>query len=164
LDISGNRITAVGLADITRLFELTQLKSITLYGNPGLFHDKAATEHFVSTLQYKKSRVQELPWIDTTSYASINNSLTRNQQLNRVNLLLAPPTPHQRNDTTSSLIPMLKTWHRAIAKFAMVPDSAGASAIFKLFQARPALLEKRLKRPADGATADSSHGQKRRRL
>jgi hypothetical protein len=37
---------------------------------------------------------------------------------------------------------MLKIAHKAIAKFSMVPNNAGASAIFKLFQARPALLEK----------------------
>jgi hypothetical protein len=50
---------------------------------------------------------------------------------------------------------MLKVWHKAITKFALVvPNNAGASAIFKLFKARPQLLEKRIKRPVD-ATAGS---------
>jgi hypothetical protein len=43
---------------------------------------------------------------------------------------------------------MLKTWHKAITKFATVPNNAGASAIFKLFTARPQLLEKRIERPS----------------
>jgi hypothetical protein len=58
---------------------------------------------------------------------------------------------------------MLKISHKAIMKFAMVPNNAGASAIFKLFQARPALLEKRLKRPAATAVVVSQE-QRRRRL
>ena len=57
---------------------------------------------------------------------------------------------HQQNAGTM----MLKTWHKAIAKFAMVRNNnAGASAIFKLFTARPQLLEKRLKRPPPTAVA-----------
>jgi hypothetical protein len=37
-----------------------------------------------------------------------------------------------------------KTCHKAIAKVAiMSPDNIGASAVFKLLQARPALLERR---------------------
>jgi hypothetical protein len=72
---------------------------------------------------------------------------------------------------------MLKIYHRAITKFANVPQKAGASAMFKLFQARPALLEKRLKRPAVAPAAGGGTGscavvvvvavsqeQKRRRL
>jgi hypothetical protein len=48
---------------------------------------------------------------------------------------------------------MLKISRKAITKFAKVCSSyAGASAIFKLFQARPALLENRIKRPPAGAT------------
>jgi hypothetical protein len=48
---------------------------------------------------------------------------------------------------------MLKTGHKANAKFANVPDNAGASAIFKLFHSRPALLENRLMRPPTATTA-----------
>jgi hypothetical protein len=47
----------------------------------------------------------------------------------------------------------LKSYHKAITKFATVPNNAGASVIFKLFTARPQLLEKRLKRPAALALA-----------
>jgi hypothetical protein len=64
------------------------------------------------------------------SYASINNSLKRNQQLNRVAWLLVPPPPppllqrQQQRHTTSST--MLKISHMAITRFATtVPDNAG---------------------------------------
>jgi hypothetical protein len=64
---------------------------------------------------------------------------------------------------------MLKISHKAITKFAKVPNNAGASAIFKLFQARPQLLEKRIKRPASTGSdrqqdSSTSSLQKRRRL
>jgi hypothetical protein len=49
---------------------------------------------------------------------------------------------------------MLKVYHTAITKFATVaPSNAGASAIFKLLQARPALLVKRIQPPAAAAPA-----------
>jgi hypothetical protein len=82
--------------------------------------------------------------------SSFNSSLTRNRQLNRVNsLLLAPPptTTQQLQQWTDGTI-SLKTWHKAIAKFATVGNNAGASAIFSRVTARPQLLEKRMKRPA----------------
>jgi hypothetical protein len=74
--------------------------------------------------------------------------LTRNQQLNRVNLLLAPPPPppplqqqqqlHQQQQPRNvGMTMMLKISHKAITKFATVPNNAGASAIFKLLQAHP---------------------------
>jgi hypothetical protein len=52
----------------------------------------------------------------------------------------------------------IKTCHKAIAKVAMVvpKSNAGAGAIFKLFQTRPALLEKRIKRPAAAAQEEAS--------
>ena len=46
---------------------------------------------------------------------------------------------------------MLKISHKAIAENAKVRSNAGASAIFKLFTARPALLEKRINRPSETA-------------
>jgi hypothetical protein len=71
-----------------------------------------------------------------------------NQQLNRVVLLLIPPPPTQQHATSM----VLKISHKVITKFATVGSSnAGASAMFKLFQARPALLEKRIKQPAVAA-------------
>jgi hypothetical protein len=77
-------------------------------------------------------------------------------------LLFAPPPPlpqqqqqeqqqqQQQNHHHGGVAAMImrKTWHKAITKFALVPNNAGSSAIFKLFTARPQLLEKRLKRPA----------------
>jgi Ran GTPase-activating protein (RanGAP) involved in mRNA processing and transport len=188
LDIADNRITSLCRADITRLLEATQLKTIALRGNDHLFGDDivaTATRHFVKTLQQKKSSVQELsgleynfcPCSDSVSlYLIIQNSLTRNRQLNRVAVLLtaSPPPPppppqhwlQQRNDRTAASLMMLKTWHKAIAKLATVPDNAGTSAIFKLFTARPQLLEKRLKRPVPVATAAAAvpQEQKRRRV
>jgi hypothetical protein len=159
VNVSLNSITSVGLADITRLLHSTQLKTITLWRNNALFNDDGATKHFVTTLQHTLSTLQELPWIHenafpdsskVTTFASIKNSLTRNQQLNRLNLLLLapslPPLLLQRQHQTT--IMMLKISHKAITKFATVRSNAGASAIFKLFTSRPQLLEKRIKRRA----------------
>jgi Leucine Rich repeat len=167
LNIGGNDITPVGLHDITRMIESTQLKTIRF--GQGVFYNADATQRFVSTLQHKKSSVQELPGITpdfpnsitASMYATITNSLIRNQQLNRVNLLLAPLTlQHHHQPPTGTTTFWIKTCHKAIAKFAnkVIPNNAGASAIFKLFQARPQLLEKRLKRSsaATGSNRDSS--------
>ena len=52
-----------------------------------------------------------------------------------------------------STLMWMKTCHKAIANFATVPNKAGASAIFKLLQARPALWQKRLKPPPTAAVA-----------
>jgi hypothetical protein len=108
--------------------------------------------------------------------------LKRNKQLNHVDLLLARPSlpPQQQQQNAGTM--MLKIYHKAIMKFARGPNHAGASAIFKLFTARPALLEKRLKRPSaatasrpqqqpfsssvshDDGNIKNCGGQKRRRL
>jgi hypothetical protein len=64
----------------------------------------------------------------------------RNQQLNRVGLLLVAPPPLQRQQHAISM--MRKISYKVITEFATVPNHSGASAIFKLFQVRPALLEK----------------------
>jgi hypothetical protein len=133
-------------------------------------------KQFVKTLQHKKSSVQELGIYGNhfrTMYydedkaiatrAIFDISLARNEQLNRVNELLAPPARLRHrpsiaatttSTTTTSIATMwMKTCHKAIAKFAMVPNKAGASAIFQLFTARPQLLEKRLKPPPAAAAA-----------
>jgi Leucine Rich repeat len=165
LNIRYNNITSVGLDDITHMIGSTQLKTI-FSCNGGIFNDQDATQRFVTTLQQKRSSIQELPWfsdylhgnIRAAMNACIKLSLIRNQQLNRVALLLVPPPPplQRRQQQQHATSMMLKISHKAIAKFATVPNNAtGASAIFKLLQARPALLEKRIKRPA-AATATSS--------
>jgi hypothetical protein len=166
LRIGWNGLTSNGLEDIMRLVKSTRLKTIDFRaGNFGIFGDENVTQRFVSALQHINSTVQELPGIASVDFpinirkasnASIKNSLTRNKHLNHVDLLLAPPHPpqqQQRNATTM----MLKACHNAIIKFAKVPNNAGASAIFKLFQARPALLEKRLKRPDAGSERNNSN-------
>jgi hypothetical protein len=72
--------------------------------NDTVLNNEDATQRFVTTLQQQKSRVQEMPGLDdnysrtsaldannsssSSSSSSIKNSLTRNQQLNRVDLLL----------------------------------------------------------------------------
>jgi Leucine Rich repeat len=156
VDVSWNRITAAGLDDIIRLLESTRLRIFAFaYCNYKIFADENATQHFVTTLQQKTSTVQELPEFDEEysfsdcNAAIINNSLARNQQLNRVNLLLLAPQrqQQQQQQRIHAGAGMLKISHKAITKFATVPDTAGACAIFKLFQARPQLLERRLKRP-----------------
>jgi hypothetical protein len=91
----------------------------------------------------------------------IQTACARNKSLNQVKLLLAPERQQQQQQQQHySTATMLKTCHYAIAKFAMtgpLGSNSGASAIFRLFQARPALLEKRLKRPA--ATIANSRQQ-----
>jgi hypothetical protein len=145
----------------------TRIKAIELFWwNRDIFNDIQATQHFVSTLQHKISSVQKLPLTSPyhfpkdsrdAIYASIKCSLIRNHQVNRVALLLVPPppTPHlQQQQQQHATGMMLKISHKAITKFATVgSNNAGTSAIFKLFQARPALLEKRIKRPSPAAAA-----------
>jgi hypothetical protein len=177
LNVRSDNITSAGLGDITRMIELTQLQTIDLFwNNEGIFNNQDATQYFVSALQQKKSNVQELPGIEYCNFSgdnainiatvtNIQSSLTRNQQLNRVALLLVPPPPppplqrqrqrqqQQQQHATSRM--MLRMAHKAIAKFATVgsDNNAGTTAIFKLFQLRPALLEKRIKRAAAAAAA-----------
>jgi hypothetical protein len=76
----------------------------------------------------------------------INSSLTRNRQLNLLQLLMAPPkTAAEAAAPTGTA----STWKNH--------DDTGASAIFKLFQARPQLLAKRIqKRPAAAASTSTS--------
>jgi Leucine Rich repeat len=97
LHITHNDITSVGLADITRLLESTVLKTIAfLRWNHAVLTDEDATQHFVSTLQHKISTLHQLDEFMGHEFARIvEPSLTRNQQLNRVNnlLLVQPPPP-----------------------------------------------------------------------
>jgi hypothetical protein len=175
LDINGNRVTSTGLVDITRMIKSAQLKTIRIFGNESIFNDQDATQHFVSTLEQKKSSVEDMPHVldyyfypefrHRTICASIRSSLTRNQQLNRVvALLLVPqlPTPQQQQGATTSMMLYKILAHKAIAKFATIGSSninnnnnnGGASAIFQLFQVQPALLKKKqIKRPSPAAAA-----------
>jgi hypothetical protein len=59
----------------------------------------------------------------------------------------APPPQQQQQ---------LQISHMAIAKFATVPNNAATSAIFKLLQARPALLMKRIQLPTITARATAA--------
>jgi Leucine Rich repeat len=178
LYISENNITSAGLmGDITRLIESTRIQTMEIFFGNNVLENEDATQHFVSTLQNKNSTLQDMPdmsWVyfqNVVVLAHIRFCLNRNEQLNRVaSLLLVPqstlPPPRQQQQqqqhhhhqktqyTTSSSMMLIKISVRAIAKFAAVTGNAGASAIFKLLQARPALLGKRsIKRPAPAAAA-----------
>jgi hypothetical protein len=122
LDIGtrSNNLTSAGLVDITRILELTHLKKIAFWGNGEIFGDEAATHHFVSSLQQKMSSVEELPGLNLRGFRGakfsriVSKSLTRNQQLNRVHLLLAPPPPQQQQEQQqrgAAAIMMLKISH-----------------------------------------------------
>jgi hypothetical protein len=156
LSIRSSFVTSDGIDDITRLVVSTQLKTIgfLMLLNDDMFDDEDATQRFVSVLQQQESTVQEMPGLDLddfpgdeashiTTLNSIRNSLVRNQQLNRVNLLLLAPQPQQqpppRPQPGSATTMMLKISHKVIATFAAVPNNAGLSAIFKLLRARPAI-------------------------
>jgi Ran GTPase-activating protein (RanGAP) involved in mRNA processing and transport len=160
LDIRGHYMTPLGLAEITRLLESTQLETISFWWS--MWSNKDVTQRFVYSLQHKNCSVQDLSDLERDYFPGkqdVQNSLKRNQQLNRVNLLLAPPPPpplrqqqqQQQQQRTHAGTMMLKVYHKAITQFATAPNNAGACAIFKLFQARPAILEKRLKRPTTTA-------------
>jgi Leucine Rich repeat len=184
LDVSYNNRTSKGLAAITRLVESTQLQGIGFSNYFQEFCDTDLTQHFITALQHRNSSLQALPELipqlfpkktfghrAATYYSSIQDSLTRNRQLHRVNnILLAPsppPPPRQQQPGTSNTTLLLKISHKAItSKFAAIPNNAGASAIFKLFTARPQLLAKRIKRPppAVAVADDDDDEQKRRRL
>jgi hypothetical protein len=69
---------------------------------------------------------------------------------------LTPPPYHRNGSGINTSLFFIKTWHKAIAKFAKVPNNAGASAIFKLLTARPQILEKRIKRPASAAAVSAA--------
>jgi hypothetical protein len=103
--------------------------------------------------------------------STINIACARNKCLAHADLLLLPPLPlpplsqqqqpqqplsnsgsniSSSSNSSSAKTMWMKTCHKAIAQFSNVlpnNNAAGASAIFKLLQARPALLEKRLPAP-----------------
>jgi Leucine Rich repeat len=208
LIIGYNSITSNGLDDITRMIESTQLQTIKLKGNEAFnnvdsvqrFAAKLIQKTIIQVLKW----IQHADWPHSIELRdTINSICARNACLNHVgSLLLAPPPPprpqqqpqpfqwpqqqqpqpqqqqsSKRNFTSTTTL-WIKTYHKAIAKFAnVVPNNAGVCAIFKLLTARPQLLEKRIKRPASAAAAaavadaDSSAAaaallqeQKRRRL
>jgi hypothetical protein len=161
------------------MIELTRLQTIDfVFTNNSILADQDATQHLVSTLEQKKSSVQELlmfccsPYLPQSSrdaaLVRIKCILKRNQQLNRVALLLVPPPPpppplqrrqkQQQQKLQYATSIMLKISCKAITKFSTGGNStnAGMSAIFKLLQGRRALLEKGVKRPATTATATTS--------
>jgi Leucine Rich repeat len=158
LDIGCNQITSVGFSDIMRLIESTRVKTISFWGNR-VFDNENANQQLVAKL-HKNTHVQTLNanWVGGGRELeelenTVNNICARNKCLANVNLLLVPTLQQQQQPNEKTSLMMFKTWHKAIAKFATVPNNAGASAIFKLFTARPQLLEKRLKRPTAAAAA-----------
>jgi hypothetical protein len=169
LDIRINGMTSAALDYITQMIESTQLKTV-YFAHRGVFNDADTTNRFVSTLQHQASNVQDLPRIrrclfpgdeghKTAMVTIVQNSLARNEQLNRLHLFLAPqPSPPPQPGST---LLMMKLSHKIIIKFAMVPNNAGASAIFKLYRSRPALLEKRLLSRQAAVAAPVSHKRKR---
>jgi hypothetical protein len=138
-------ITSAGLDDITRMITSTQLKTIDFhFDSRGIFNNRDATQHFVSALQQEKSSVQKLPWINEylpviirdATYARMKNSLTRNQELNRVALLFVSPPPpppprQQQQQQHATSMMMLKISHQAITKFAARLEQVPFSNCFK---------------------------------
>jgi hypothetical protein len=122
------------------------------------------------SLHYSRKSQQELRYIypddlldasrDAT-YAGIQKSLKRNEQLKRnQQLLLVPPPPtplqrlqQQQQQQQHAASMMLKISHTAITEFPAVSSIAGASAIFLQFQVHLELLEKLVQRPAAAAAA-----------
>jgi hypothetical protein len=179
-----------GLADIIRLIELTRLKHVDfIHRDEIFFQNKTATQHFITRILLSTT-LERIPGIESFTlrrlFRSVASILGHNESIAQVGVLLArpldpeqqqqqPPRHGSTSTTTTTSLFLIKTWHKAIAKFAMaggpIPGSnAGASAIFKLITARSQLLEKRLQQPTTTATITTttstavSQAQKRRRL
>jgi hypothetical protein len=103
-----------------------------------------------------------------TYFTIIQNSLSRNQQLNCLELLLAPPPQPQQQPRPGRRSSIFLAQNLGTRQSQRLPRSVTTTMllepapIFKLFQARPELLEKRLKLPTP-ANCDQQK-QKRRRL
>jgi Leucine Rich repeat len=171
LDLRNNDITSAGLVDVMRLIDSTWLHKIGFLGSDyNVFDNRRSTREFVATLE-RSSTVQELLGIaevrdlrghlTVARYSKVIKIMDRNKSLNHVDLLLTTPPPPPSNGSTTTLM-WMKTCHKAIAKFATLPNDAGANAMFKLFQARgPALLANRLKLPPPVAAAAAAARQPR---
>jgi hypothetical protein len=166
LNLQDNYFTSAGLVEITCMIESAHLKTINFPWNLAKFNDNAI-QHFATAIVHKNSALQQLTRLNCHKFpgatlARIQNSLMRNQQLNRVTSLLSVPPPPpaaaalQRQPHATSSMMLKITHHQAIAKLTSTvgdcSNAVGASAIFKLqLQARPALLGKRIKQPASAA-------------
>jgi Leucine Rich repeat len=171
LNLFDNNITNKGLVDhITRLLELTRLKTIDLQCNRYVFVDSNAMQHFADVLS-QHTGLEKLVGLDKKRYPAIHNMLVRNVRIRRAQELLAPRQPR----TNVPIASKSGIWCVALSKLApRRNNSCGASAIFKILQARPAILEKQLRGPSTAAATttavhsvaatDTAKGQKRRRL
>jgi Leucine Rich repeat len=182
LDISYNYITPNGLGELARLVKFTELKKMHSEGNIHLFDDLDAMKNFISVL-HKHTILEEFT-IEFYDYPqqketvmAIDIILARNRSLKRANALLAlQPRTGLPIGSKSGI------WYMAMFKmgrfhnadmdddedddhaegsdngpdYAAAPTYPGASAIFKIFQARPAILEYQLPRPSAAAVAAAS--------
>jgi hypothetical protein len=182
LNISFIEMGRNALDDITRMMEsMPRLYTIYMAGTRWAasceisFVMKKSQYYSKQSQVYKSCQrfVNYIPInIRAVTCASITSSLVHNQQLNRVaSLLWIPPPPprrHRPQHATSSSL-MLKISHMAITKFAQLGNgnnnsnnnnnACRASAIFKLFTARPQLLAKHsrcLQRPPIAAALDGT--------
>jgi hypothetical protein len=145
------------------------LKKISTHSNYDLFDNSNARKRFVSVLRQHTS-LEELPGHGLDRFPEIKSLLARNVRIRRAKELLALlPRTGLSIGSKSGL------WSKAMEKLSSPPDyattPAGASAIFHIFQARPAILEKQLRRPAAAvvihhsiAATEAAGGQIRRRL
>jgi hypothetical protein len=107
LNISDNNLASKVLENIARLIESMPLLHTIILSNDytfGLFRDwrDDNVKRFVATLQHKNTTLQALvggisedrfPGGEAL-YTNIDNSLTRNSELNNVGLLITPPHSH----------------------------------------------------------------------
>jgi hypothetical protein len=164
------RVTSNSLDNITRLVASTRLKTIYAHGlNYDLFRDEHAVQRFTDALR-RYSSLEKMTGIDALRFPVINDFLARNCAMHRATALLALQPRTGRPIASKSGL-----WCVVFAKLAPalgrpasiqvggVPGYPGASAIFQILQARPAILEKQLRRPSAAAglpksTATGSDG------
>lgn len=163
LDISWNRLTPACLGDVTRLVEFTRIKEITCipYRNSSLnqylTNDSNAMQHFNRILLQKNTSLEKISGSGFDDIVATQVILSRNRGMNRAQSLLA------LQPRTGSPIPSkCGIWYKAFAKLARRYNEhehvyPGVSAIFKILQARPALLEKQLQRPTAAAASRETH-------
>jgi hypothetical protein len=176
------------VASNKRLAEAVE-KNVYLQELPGITHPSRPERPLPPPrLRPMAARMSATVWyrcLDAATIDALTDCLVRNKSLNHVDLLLSAPAPpvHQQQQqqrpqpdsnhgvsrlcsttaTTTTTTMMMKTCHKAITKFAKIRDKAGASAIFKLWIARPQLLERRLEarppppQPAAAAAAAASN-------
>jgi Leucine Rich repeat len=151
LGIGMNDITFDGLDDITRLLESPRLKKLDMQSNYTAIRNEASTQRFATVL----TRHEFLMKLDI-SQCELGNAGLRIIARGLVGNTTMESLNISWNDLTSDGLDDITRLVESTRLQTIDFQHAGASAIFKLFTARPQLLEKRLPRPAAAAATTTA--------